>query len=174
MSETALQVQPDTVDPQIHSHDSRYDGSRTAPDVQYEIMRRHKMGLSLAAIADDVHCDSRTVKAVIQNWGTSAHTLRLQAHRAQVVENIILGMKVSAEKGKLDSLLSLSDRLGITEPVKTHPQTQVAVQINLHGGPEPTSLTQQVVVEALPSKVPTETGLNTATSDNEASDNNGE
>lgn len=146
----------------VHSqNDGRCDGSRTSPDTQYEIMRRHKNGLCTADIARQTGCDPRTVKAVIQNWGTSAHTLRLQAHRSQVVDNILLGMQSAAEKGKLDSLLSLSDRLGITEAPKTQQGNQVAVQINLHGGPEPQSL----VVSTQTQGDPTETGLNTVASD---------
>jgi hypothetical protein len=80
------------------------------------------------------------VKAVIQNWGTAPHRLRLEAHRSQVIDNLILGMKEAAERGKLDSILSLSDRLGITEQPKGNKGPQVAVQVNLHGGPEPVSL----------------------------------
>lgn len=131
---------PETIPAEVHSPDSRYDGSRTSPEVQFEIMRRHRDGMAISAIADDCHCDPRTVKAVIQNWGTSQHRLRLEAHRSQVVDSVILGMKEAASRGKLDSILSLSDRLGITEAPKTQNGNQVAVQINLHGGPEPVSL----------------------------------
>lgn len=131
---------PDTVPDEVHSQPQRYDGSRTSPDVQYEIMRRHKQDLPMSTIAEQVGCDPRTVKAVIQNWGTAQHTLRLQAHRSQVVDCLIVGMHSAAEKGKLDSLLSLSHTLGITEPVKNQATTQVGVQVVLHGGPEPVSL----------------------------------
>jgi hypothetical protein len=136
---------PHTSLPEVHSEPSRYDGSRTPPDVQYEIMRRHKSDLPISVIAEEVGCDPRTVKAVIQNWGTTQHTLRLQAHRSQVVDCLILGMHSAAEKGKLDSILSLSHTLGITEPVKGQHTTQVAVQVNLHGGPEPVSLAKVAV-----------------------------
>lgn len=131
---------PPTALSEVHSPTSRYDGSRTPPDIQYEIMRRHKNELPMSTIAEEVGCDPRTVKAVIQNWGTSQHTLRLQAHRSQVVDCLILGMHSAAEKGKLDSILNLSHTLGITEPVKGQAVAQVAVQVNLHGGPEPVSL----------------------------------
>lgn len=149
---------------QVHSQnlDNRCDGSRTPPEVQYEIMRRHRDELPITTIAEQVGCDPRTVKAVIQNWGNSAHRLRLEAHKAQVVDAIVLGMNQAAEKGKLDSILSLSDRLGITEPVKGQNLAQVAVQINLHGGPEPQSL----VVGHSSASEPTETGPNTRESDN--------
>jgi hypothetical protein len=130
----------ETQQPEVHSQTGTYDGSRTSPDVQYEVMRRHKMGMTISAIADETHCDHRTVKAVIQNWGTAPHRLRLEAHRSQVIDNLILGMKEAAERGKLDSILSLSDRLGITEQPKGNQGPQVAVQVNLHGGPEPVSL----------------------------------
>jgi hypothetical protein len=146
----------------VHSQVERYDGSRTPPDVQYEIMRRHREELPITTIAEQVGCDPRTVKAVIQNWGNAAHRLRLEAHKPQVVDALILGMHQAAEKGKLDSLLSLSDRLGITEPVKGQNLAQVAVQINLHGGPEPQSL----VVGAQSLETPAETGANTTESDN--------
>jgi hypothetical protein len=146
----------------VHSQVERYDGSRTPPDVQYEIMRRHKEDVPITTIAEQVGCDPRTVKAVIQNWGNAAHRLRLEAHKPQVVDALILGMHQAAEKGKLDSLLSLSDRLGITEPVKGQNLAQVAVQINLHGGPEPQSL----VVGAQSLETPAETGANTTESDN--------
>jgi hypothetical protein len=134
--------------PEVHSQLDRYDGSRTPPDVQYEIMRRHKEEVPITTIAEQVGCDPRTVKAVIQNWGNSAHRLRLEAHKAQVVDALVLGMHQAAEKGKLDSILSLSDRLGITEPVKGQNLAQVAVQINLHGGPEPQALVAGEVVDA--------------------------
>jgi hypothetical protein len=88
--------------------------------------------------------------------------LRLEAHKAQVVDAIVLGMHQAAEKGKLDSILSLSDRLGITEPAKGQNLAQVAVQINLHGGPEP----QALVVATQPIEQPTETGANQSESDN--------
>jgi hypothetical protein len=130
--------------------------------VQYEIMRRHKEQAPITTIAEQVGCDPRTVKAVIQNWGNSQHRLRLEAHKAQVVDAIVLGMHQAAEKGKLDSILSLSDRLGITEPVKGSNLAQVAVQINLHGGPEPQSL----VVGTSSAQQATETGLNMRESDN--------
>jgi hypothetical protein len=152
---------------QVHSQNidtSRCDGSRTPPDVQYEIMRRHKEEVPITTIAEQVGCDPRTVKAVIQNWGNSAHRLRLEAHKAQVVDSLILGMHQAAEKGKLDSILSLSDRLGITEPVKGQNLAQVAVQINLHGGPEP----QALVVGSQPRETSQETGVNTPASDNGA------
>jgi hypothetical protein len=151
--------------PQVHSQNldtSRCDGSRTPPDVQYEIMRRHKDDVPITTIAEQVGCDPRTVKAVIQNWGNAAHRLRLEAHKPQVVDALILGMHQAAEKGKLDSLLSLSDRLGITEPVKGQNLAQVAVQINLHGGPEPQSL----VVGQSSAQSSAETGANTTESDN--------
>jgi hypothetical protein len=159
-----LPVAPNTDTPEVHSQFGRYDGSRTPPEVQYEIMRRHKDGMSIAAICRDVHCDDRTVKAVIQNWGNSAHRLRLEAHKAQVVDSLILGMHQAAEKGKLDSILSLSDRLGITDRPQGDKLAQVAVQINLHGGPEP----QALVVGAQSIEQPTETGANTRESDNGA------
>lgn len=146
MSDTALASQetdplrPDTEITEEYRDSDRYDGSRTAPDIQYEIMRRHKADMSINAIARSVGCDDRTVKAVIRNWGTSQHTLRLQAHRSQVVDCLILGMHSAAEKGKLDSVLSLSDRLGITEPVKSGNQVNVGVQVVLNGGEIPKEL----------------------------------
>jgi hypothetical protein len=139
MAETAVAVQPNTSLPEESSQQSRYDGSRTPPDVQYEIMRRHKQDLPMKTIADQVGCDPRTVKAVIENWGSAQHTLRLEAHRSQVVDCLILGMHQAADKGKLDSLLSLSDRLGVTEAPKTQ-QTNVGVQVILNGGGIPSEL----------------------------------
>lgn len=135
-----LQTGEQTISPEVHSDFGGYDGSRTPPDVQYEIMRRHKAGYCLADICRDVHCDPRTAKAVIQNWGNAAHRLRLEAHKAQLVDAVLLSWDESAKRGKSDSLRGWTDSLGITEPVKGTGQAQVAVQINLHGGPEPVSL----------------------------------
>ena len=146
MNEIAVQVQPNTSQSEESSHLSRYDGSRTPPEIQYEIMRRHRLGMAMKPIADQVGCDPRTVKAVIENWGTEQHTLRLQAHRSQVVDSLILGMHSAAEKGKLDSLLSLSDRLGVTEAPKTQ-QTSVGVQVILNGGAIPSELSPAKVRE---------------------------
>jgi hypothetical protein len=124
---------------------TRRDGSRTPPDVQYEIMRRYRDGMNISTIAGDVHCDARTVKAVIENWGAQPHTLKLQAHRGQLVDAVILSWDESAKRGKSDSLLSWSEALGITEPRKSQQGTQVAVQVNLHGGPDPVSLAKVAV-----------------------------
>jgi hypothetical protein len=129
-----------TIPGEVHSDPAGYDGSRTPPDVQYEIMRRHKAGASLTAICRDVHCDPRTAKAVIQNWGNELHRLKLEAHKAQLIDNVILSWEESAKRGKSDSLRGWTDSLGITEPVKGAGGSQVAVQINLHGGNEPLSL----------------------------------
>ena len=118
---------------------SRCDGSRTPPDTQYEIMWRHKEGMTLKDIANETHCDPRTVKAVIANWGTAPHTLRLQAHRPQVVDNLILGMHEAAKRGKLDSILNLSHTLGITQAPNSQ-QLSVGVQVVLNGGHVPSEL----------------------------------
>jgi len=102
-------------------------------------MRRHRSGMTIAAIARETHCDHRTVTAVIENWGTAAHTLRLQAHRPQVVDNLILGMHEAAKRGKLDSILNLSHTLGITEAPK-HQALNLGVQVVLNGGSVPAEL----------------------------------
>lgn len=133
-------IGPDTSLSGVHSQEDRYDGSRTPPEIQYEIMRRHKNGLTQTDISRQVGCDPRTVKAVIENWGNQLHRLKLEAHKAQLIDNVILSWEESAKRGKSDSLRGWTDSLGITEPTKGNNQAQVAVQINLHGGPEPVSL----------------------------------
>ena len=155
-----LDNRPDTALPEVHSQDSRYDGSRTAPEVQYEIMRRHREGMTLAAIAREVHCDERTAKAVISNWGNSAHRLRLEAHKSELIDHVLTSWKEAADRGKSDSLKSWTDSFGITEPNRAAGAPQIAVQVNLHGGPEPVSLakvssqseslTNQAVIEVSP------------------------
>jgi hypothetical protein len=149
-----------TIPGEVHSDPAGYDGSRTPPDVQYEIMRRHKAGASLTAICRDVHCDPRTAKAVIQNWGNELHRLKLEAHKAQLIDNVILSWEESAKRGKSDSLRGWTDSLGITEPVKGAGGSQVAVQINLNGGAEPLSLAKvQVQSESLENQAGKSEGL---------------
>ncbi len=142
MSETQIATLDgaDAQSPGVHSHPDGRDGSRTPPQTQYEIMSRHRKGMCVADICRQVGCDHRTVKAVIENWGTSAHLLRLQAHRSQLIDAVILSWDEAAKRGKSDSLRGWTDSMGITEPVKGQGGTQVAVQVNLHGGPEPVSL----------------------------------
>jgi hypothetical protein len=125
---------------EVHSQESGHDGSRTPPQTQYEIMHRHRRGMSQAEICRQVGCDHRTVKAVIENWGNANHRLRLEAHKAQLVDAVLLSWDESAKRGKSDSLRGWTDSLGITEPVKGQQGPQIAVQVNLHGGPEPVSL----------------------------------
>lgn len=159
MSE-ALQSGTDSVPTEVHSHPQRCDGSRTPPDVQYEIMRRHKQHMPLSVIGEQVGCDPRTVKAVIENWGNQLHRLRLEAHKAQLIDAVLLSWDESAKRGKSDSLRGWTDSLGITEPVKAQPLAQVAVQVNLHGGPEPVSLAKvSVESEGLQNQAQSHAGL---------------
>lgn len=130
---------------EVHSDLPCYDGSRTSPETQYEIMRRHRLGMCLTDVCRDLHgrgkhCDPRTAKAVIENWGNANHRLRLEAHKAQLVDAVLLSWDESAKRGKSDSLRGWTDSLGITEPTKGSQGPQIAVQVNLHGGPEPVSL----------------------------------
>lgn len=131
---------------EVHSLTDGRTGKRTDPETQFEIMRRHAKGLSAYAISQQVGCDHRTVKAVIENWGTAGPKQRLEAFRWQLVDEIELGASEAAKRGKLDSLLSLSDRLGVTEAPKTQ-QTSVGVQVILNGGSIPSELSPAKVRE---------------------------
>jgi hypothetical protein len=148
---------------EVHSF-SGCDGSRTPPDVQYEIMRRHKMDIPPTRIAEEVHCGLPTVKAVIANWGNAHHRLRLESHKADLVDHVLTSWAQAAKRGKADSLKAWTDSLGITEH-RSASAPQVAVQINLHGGPEPMT-PPPVVVQVIEQGQAAETGRNIPTSDN--------
>lgn len=147
MSESLQQTGDSPISKGVHSQAPCYDGSRTPPEIQFEIIRRHKKGVILAEICRQVGCDPRTAKAVIENWGTSDHRLRLEAHRSQLVDAIIDSWPEASKRGKVDSLMSAAYSLGVADPPKTGSTPGLAVQINLNGGPEPVSLAKVEVVE---------------------------
>ncbi len=121
---------------------SRYDGSRTPPQKIALIHALKRDGRSVNAICQILSMSPMTVKAVLargESLVTDARML-LKANALAFAGDAIHASKVAAEKGKLEGISAMLDRLGVTEPPKSSQTTQVAVQVNLHGGPEPVSL----------------------------------
>ena len=132
--------------PQVHSHESGYDGSRTPADKQLLIWQLFEgidgQPRAVGEIAQILGMNPRTVKAVIARKDqliTDARML-LKANALEFAHNAIEASKEAAARGKLEGISAMLDRLGVTEPPKSQQATQVAVQVNLHGGPEPVSL----------------------------------
>jgi predicted transcriptional regulator len=148
---------------EVHSEADRYDGSRTPADKQLLVWQLAREGRSVTAIADFLGMNPYTVKAVIARRDSIIGDARmlLKANALEFAHDAILASKVAAEKGKIEGISAMLDRLDVTQPPKSQQSAQVAVQINLNGGPEPQSL----VVDALSREVPTETGANLATAD---------
>lgn len=129
--------------PEVHSELERYDGSRTPPEVQFQIMMLHnRQSLSPHAIGQILKMNPRTIKAVIAADETSVSTARmlLKAHDLYVAEQAMVAVGEAAKRGKLEGITAYMDRRGITEPPKNQAQTQIGVSVVLNGGPEPVSL----------------------------------
>jgi hypothetical protein len=145
---------------------SRTDGSRTPI---WKIARCHEMkraGRSVNAISEILGMDARTVNAVLARQDhliTDARML-LKANALGFVGDLIQASQEAAKRGKTEGIAAVLDRLDVTQPPKGQHASQVAVQINLHGGPEPQSL----VVGSQSLETPMKTGLNTHGSDNGA------
>lgn len=86
--------------------------------------------------------DARTVKAILarQDSIIADGRMLLKANTLGFVGDAITASQEAAKRGKLEGISAMLDRLGVTEPPKSQAATQLAVQINLHGGPEPVSL----------------------------------
>ena len=142
---------------------SRTDGSRTP---LWKVARCHQLkrdGRSLNAIGEILGMDHRTIAAVLSRQDLLIADARnlLKANALGFAGDLVLASQEAAKRGKTEGIAAVLDRLGVTEPPKSQHQAQVAVQINLHGGPEPQSL----VVDALSREVVQETGVNTPVSD---------
>jgi predicted transcriptional regulator len=151
---------------EVHSEAGRYDGSRTPADKQLLVWQLAREGRSVTAIADFLGMNPYTVKAVIARRDSIIGDARmlLKANALEFAHDAIQASKVAAEKGKIEGISAMLDRLDVTQPPKSQQSAQVAVQINLNGGPEPQSL----VVGSASTQQPTETGANTRESDNGA------
>lgn len=142
----ALQIQPETApDSQlagVHSEADRYDGSRTSAEKQLLIWQLSREGRSVSAIAEFLEMKPYTVKAVIARKDSMVADARmlLKANSLEFVHNAIEAAGEAAKRGKLEGIAAMLDRLDVTQPPKGQQGSQVAVQINLHGGPEPVSL----------------------------------
>jgi hypothetical protein len=99
-------------------------------------------GRSQTAIASILGMDARTVKAILsrQDRIVADGRMLLKANTLGFVGDAILASQEAAKRGKIEGISAMLDRLGVTEPPKSGTSTQVAVQVNLHGGPEPVSL----------------------------------
>jgi lambda repressor-like predicted transcriptional regulator len=121
---------------------SRYDGSRTAPHKVALIHELKRAGRSVNAICQILGMDNRTVNAVLarQDHLIADARMLLRANALGFAADAIQASRVAAEKGKIEGISAMLDRLDVTQPPKGQQGSQVAVQINLHGGPEPVSL----------------------------------
>jgi hypothetical protein len=142
----------------VHSEALRYTGERTSADKQlliWQLFEREKRTEN--DIARILGMNPYTVKAVIQRKDSLIADARmlLKANALQFASDAIQASEEAAKRGKLEGISAMLDRLGVTEPPKSSQQTQVAVQVNLHGGPEPQSL----VVGVQSGETPSETGL---------------
>ena len=145
---------------------SRTDGSRTPI---WKIARCHQMkrdGRTVNAISEILGMDARTVNAVLarQDHLVADARMLLKANALGFVGDLIQASQEAAKRGKTEGIAAVLDRLDVTQPPKGQSQAQVAVQINLHGGPEP----QALVVASSSADVPMQTGGNTGVSDNVA------
>jgi hypothetical protein len=149
MADTALQA-PETPDELSHEaaiaeyieSSTRHDGSRTPV---WKIARIHELkraGRSVNAICQILGMDNRTVNAVLarQDHLIADARMLLKANALGFAADAIQASRVAAEKGKIEGISAMLDRLDVTQPPKGQQGSQVAVQINLHGGPEPVSL----------------------------------
>jgi len=149
MSEAALAVleTDDSFQPEVHSEASRYDGSRTPADKQlliWQLFERDQR--TVTDIAQILKMNAYTVKAVIERKDQLISDARmlLKANALEFAHNAITAADEAAKRGKLEGISAMLDRLGVTEPPKSAQQTNVAVQVNLHGGPDPVSLAKVV------------------------------
>jgi lambda repressor-like predicted transcriptional regulator len=141
---------------------TRTDGSRTP---LWKIARAHELkraGRSVNAISQILGMDNRTVNAVLarQDHLIADARMLLKANALGFAADAIQASRVAAEKGKIEGISAMLDRLDVTQPPKGQQGSQVAVQINLHGGPEPVSLAKvQVQSESLENQAGKSEGL---------------
>jgi hypothetical protein len=146
----ALQTQPETpdqVESSLHHAEyidnaSKYDGSRTPPQKIALVHALKRDGRTVNAICQILSMSPLTVKAIIARGDdliTDARML-LKANALGFAADAIKASQVAAEKGKIEGISAMLDRLDVTQPPKGQQGSQVAVQINLNGGAEPLSL----------------------------------
>lgn len=126
----------------VHSEADRYDGSRTSAEKQLLIWQLEREGRSVNEIAGFLKMNPYTVQAVIARKDdliTDARML-LKANALEFAHNAIEASQEAAKRGKLEGISAMLDRLDVTQPPRGSQGSNVAVQINLHGGPEPVSL----------------------------------
>ena len=156
MSNTAQQEPSDTTDQidagiesaQYIENSSRYDGSRTPPQKIALVHALKREGRSVNAICQILSMSPMTVKAVLARQDdliTDARML-LKANALGFAGDAILASAEAAKKGKIEGISAMLDRLGVTEPPKNQAQTNIGVQVILHGGAVP--------LELSPAKVP--------------------
>jgi len=82
-----------------------------------------------------------TVQAVIERKDTLIAEARmlLKANALEFAHNLIASGPEAAKRGKMEGIKATLESIGVLEPVKGQAPT-FAVQVNLHGGPEPVSL----------------------------------
>jgi hypothetical protein len=158
---------PDQVESSLHHAEyidnaSKYDGSRTPPQKIALVHALKRDGRSVNAICQILSMSPLTVKAIIargEDLITDARML-LKANALGFAADAIQASRVAAEKGKIEGISAMLDRLDVTQPPKGQQGSQVAVQINLHGGPEPVSLAKvQVQSESLENQAGKSEGL---------------
>lgn len=134
--ETPEQLESSSAQAQYIDEASRYDGSRTSPQKIALIHALKREGRSVNAICQILSMSPMTVKAVLargESLVTDARML-LKANALAFAGDAIKASMVAAEKGKIEGISAMLDRLGVTEPPKNQAQTQVGVQVVLHGG----------------------------------------
>jgi hypothetical protein len=141
-TETALELSNESAIGEYIENASRTDGSRTP---LWKVARAHELkraGRSVNAICQILGMDNRTVNAVLarQDHLIADARMLLRANALGFAADAIQASRVAAEKGKIEGISAMLDRLDVTQPPKGQQGSQVAVQINLHGGPEPVSL----------------------------------
>jgi hypothetical protein len=158
---------PDQVESSLHHAEyidnaSKYDGSRTPPQKIALVHALKRDGRSINAICQILSMSPLTVKAIIargEDLITDARML-LKANALGFAADAIQASRVAAEKGKIEGISAMLDRLDVTQPPKGQQGSQVAVQINLHGGPEPVSLAKvQVQSEGVENQAGKSEGL---------------
>lgn len=127
---------------------SRYDGSRTPPQKIALIHAMKREGRSLTSMAEMLSMDERTIKAILARGDSLVSDARmvLQANALGFVGDAILASQKAAQKGKIEGISAMLDRLGVTEPPKSGAQTSVGVQVILHGGEAPAELSRAKVI----------------------------
>lgn len=128
---------------------SRTDGSRTPVWKIARCWQMKRDGRSLNAIAQVLGMDNRTVAAVLSRQDSMIDDARmlLNANALGFAGDAIQASQEAAKRGKIEGISAMLDRLGVTEPPKSQAQTQVGVQVILHGGATPQELSRAKVTE---------------------------